>query len=450
PGSHLLLRQKASTNSAILASLSRGTSVKVLSTSGSWAKVTVSSKTGYVHADYLSSSKVSTSGSTSSSSAAKTVTKYVNVDPGSSLNMRTSPSTSASIITKLASGTVVQVLSEANGWAKVTAFGKTGYVSAQYLSSAEPLQGKSISKNYQSYGISLNEMVNIEMKANPQTDKKYSTYIRSDALIVDSKTNPKKGVVVGSNWNIRGGAGTNYWVVGKVSNGSTLQILGTVKGTDGKTWYKVSYNKTWVNASPEDVKYYVNPANFENDPVQCFQFLKLTQTANVDKDEINEKVLAGKGILAGKAESFITASKLSGVNELYLISHALLETKNGTSELANGVQYKGRTVYNMYGIGAYDGSAVTSGAAYAYNQGWFTPEAAIIGGAKFIESNYLKNGQDTLYKMRWNPSAAVSTRTASHQYATDIGWASKQVSSIYNLYSLLDSGQIILDIPKYQ
>ncbi|GER68680.1 hypothetical protein BpJC7_32150 [Weizmannia acidilactici] len=344
----------------------------------------------------------------------------------------------------------MQVLSEANGWAKVTAFGKTGYVSAQYLSSAEPLQGKSISKNYQSYGISLNEMVNIEMKANPQTDKKYSTYIRSDALIVDSKTNPKKGVVVGSNWNIRGGAGTNYWVVGKVSNGSTLQILGTVKGTDGKTWYKVSYNKTWVNASPEDVKYYVNPANFENDPVQCFQFLKLTQTANVDKDEINEKVLAGKGILAGKAESFITASKLSGVNELYLISHALLETKNGTSELANGVQYKGRTVYNMYGIGAYDGSAVTSGAAYAYNQGWFTPEAAIIGGAKFIESNYLKNGQDTLYKMRWNPSAAVSTRTASHQYATDIGWASKQVSSIYNLYSLLDSGQIILDIPKYQ
>ncbi|WP_151698203.1 SH3 domain-containing protein, partial [Weizmannia acidilactici] len=80
---------------------SRGTSVKVLSTSGSWAKVTVSGKTGYVHADYLSSSKVSTSGSTSSSSAAKTVTKYVNVDPGSHLLLRQKASTNSAILASL-------------------------------------------------------------------------------------------------------------------------------------------------------------------------------------------------------------------------------------------------------------------------------------------------------------------------------------------------------------
>jgi len=114
------------------------------------------------------------------------------------------------------------------------------------------------------------------------------------------------------------------------------------------------------------------------------------------------------------------------------------------------VEINGKTVYNMYGIGAYDATAVTSGAQFAYNAGWFTPQAAIIGGAQFIANGYINAGQDTLYKMRWNPNTAVSKGEASHQYASDIGWASKQVNQIYNLYHLLDSYKLVLDIPHYQ
>ncbi|KYC62362.1 Bifunctional autolysin Atl [Heyndrickxia coagulans] len=419
------------------------------------------SKTGYVRAAYLSGTKVSPptepkgpANGSSNGSGTATVQKYVNVSSGT-LNMRTAPSLTASIIAYLAKGTIVQVTSEQNGWAKIIASGKTGYVSAEFLASTAPSPaGSTILKNYQSYAITLNDMLNVQLQANPlpQTDKKYSTYIRSDALIVNSKTNPAKGVVIDGTWNVRGGAGTDYWTIGKLAAGSMVNIYSSVKGKDGKTWYQISYNKTWVNASPEDVKYYLDPKNFESDPVQSFQFLKLTETANVNKDEINKKILAGKGILAGKAESFLLAAKLSGVNEIYLISHALLETWNGTSQLAEGVLYKGRTVYNMYGVGANDSSAVESGAAFAYKAGWFTPEAAIIGGAKFIESNYLQRGQDTLYKMRWNQAgvANAKNRSATNQYATDIGWASKQVVTIYKLYSLLDSRKVKLDIPKYQ
>jgi len=138
------------------------------------------------------------------------------------------------------------------------------------------------------------------------------------------------------------------------------------------------------------------------------------------------------------------------VNEVYLIAHALLETGKGTSQLATGVKVNGKTVYNMYGIGAYDGTALASGAQHAYNAGWFTPEAAIIGGAKFIAQGYIGAGQDTLYKMRWNPSSAVMNGYASHQYATDIGWAAKQVNQIHNLYNLIDSYTLVLDIPTYQ
>ena len=452
--SSLVLRKSASTSSTILSSLKRGTTVQVLSTTGDWAKVNVGGKTGYVHTEYLSSTQVSTTNENESDGGKSTteeqIKKYVNVSPGSGLNMRTSPSTSASIITQLSNGTVVQVISEVNGWTKASANGKTGYVSSQYLSTISPKdKTQSDSKSYQSYSITLNNMKDLELKVNPQTDKKYTTFIRSDALVVDDSTGPTKGVVFGSGWNVRGGAGTDYWVVGQVTNGSVLQILSSVKGSDGYTWYQVSYDKTWVNASPDDVLYYLDPSNFSDDPVQLFQFLKLSETANVNKDEVNERILAGKGTLAGQAESFITAGNAYGVNELYLIAHALLETGNGTSKLATGVAYKGKTVYNMYGIGAYDNSPIDSGAEYAYNAGWFTPEAAIIGGAQFIAKSYIDAGQDTLYKMRWNPAAAAASNSASHQYASDIGWASKQVAQIYNLYQLLSSYQIKLEIPEY-
>src|SRR5699024_11105346 len=107
------------------------------------------------------------------------------------------------------------------------------------------------------------------------------------------------------------------------------------------------------------------------------------------------------------------------------------------------------TTYNMYGIGAIDSNPLECGAVRAYEEGWFTPEASIIGGAQFIGNNYVKAGQNTLYKMRWNPLAMDESGSASHQYATDIGWASKQVSTMYNLYREMGITTIYLDIPEY-
>ncbi|WML29541.1 hypothetical protein RCG24_16670 [Neobacillus sp. OS1-32] len=52
--------------------------------------------------------------------------------------------------------------------------------------------------------------------------------------------------------------------------------------------------------------------------------------------------------------------------------------------------------------------------------------------------------------MRWNPGGAVATGKATHQYASDIGWAAKQVAQMYNLYSLVDSYKLVLEIPKYK
>jgi len=455
-GSTLNMRKSASENASIVVKLARGVEVNVDSETNGWAKVEVYGQTGYVNSNYLSVTKPDTETNHSQEpspgqSNQTKAEKYVNVIYGSSLNMRSAGTSNAAIIAKLARGTVVTVLSEANGWAKVTANGQTGYVSSQYLSATPPLSPNtsknSIEKITQTYNISLKDMVKLEIPTNPQTDKKYNTYIRSDALTLTSSSS---GIVNGNGWSIRGGAGLNYWIVGKVNNQEPLKILAKVKGTDGHDWYQVSYNKQWVNASPDDISYYVNPDNFLNNTVDSLQFLKLSISTNLNTDEVNERILKGKGILQGMASTFIKASNTYGINELYLISHALLETNNGKSELANGVKINGRTVYNMYGIGAYDQRAVASGAQFAYNAGWFTPEAAIIGGAKFIADGYINAGQDTLYKMRWNPSAAALLGTATHQYASDIGWAAKQVQQIYNLYKLLDSYKLVLEIPKYK
>ncbi|MYL57159.1 mannosyl-glycoprotein endo-beta-N-acetylglucosamidase, partial [Virgibacillus halodenitrificans] len=331
-------------------------------------------------------------------------------------------------------------------WYRGNLDGKTVWIHPSDLS-ITPL--KVVIKNYSKYNLTLESMVDIQMRVNPQTDKSYPLWIREDAFRKGSISNGK-GIIQGDNWNLRRGPGTNFLIGGKIHSGTQVPLYSSRNGTDGYTWYHIKYTYGWVTADERDVRYYLNPANFLGDLQSSLQFLKLSQSANLDVSEVNSKILKGKGILSNKGEAFSKAANKYQVNEVYLISHALLETGNGTSELATGVKHKGRTVYNMYGIGANDGCAVSCGSEYAYNAGWFTPELAIIGGAEFVGKNYLSVGQDTLYKMRWNPDDADRYGYASHQYATDIGWASKQTNHMYKLYSMLDSYEMILDIPGYK
>ncbi|MFF2500930.1 SH3 domain-containing protein [Peribacillus sp. NPDC058075] len=447
----LNMRNNPSESASVIVKLARGVEVEVISESNGWSKVKAYGGEGYVNTQYLSATKPGPLPGLNPDEEGNTSVKYVNVNDGSSLNMRSAASATASIIAKLVNNTAVTVYSESNGWSRVTANGKTGYVSTQYLTVKAPegpgSSNGSIIRIDKEYDLTMEKMVEIQMAVNGQTDKKYKTYIREDGLTLINST---KGTVKGTGWRVRGGAGSDYWVVGPVSNNQSLNIKSKVKGSDGYYWYEVDYNKTWVSASPEDIEYNLNPNNFVNDPIHSFQFVKLSQVTNMNVSEVNNRILSGKGILQGQAATFTAAGEKYGVNEIYLISHALLETGNGTSPLATGVKVNGKTVYNMYGVGAYDGTALSSGAQYAYNAGWFTPEAAIIGGAEFIAKGYISAGQDTLYKMRWNPTAAERYGYASHQYATDIGWATKQVKQIYNLYSLLDSYKLTIEVPKYK
>ncbi|WP_054754880.1 SH3 domain-containing protein [Piscibacillus salipiscarius] len=216
------------------------------------------------------------------------------------------------------------------------------------------------------------------------------------------------------------------------------------------------------NATRDEVQYYADPENFQDrNADNFFQYLVLSQPAGLKAKEVNNKILYDKGILRGTGASFIQAGETHSMNEVYLLAHALHETGNGTAKLSTGVGIDTDTknptvikdtgdpkvdhvVYNMYGIGANDNCALECGALYAYEQGWFTPEEAIVGGAKFISVNYIQAGQDTLYKMRWNPDSP-----GDHQYATDVNWALAQTYRIADLYALINNYVLFFDIPEY-
>ena len=174
-----------------------------------------------------------------------------------------------------------------------------------------------------------------------------------------------------------------------------------------------------------------------------YQFLDLSRPNGVSAAELNS-YLAGKGVLAGQAEAFIEAANRYGLSELYLVAHAILETGNGTSALATGIEVNGTTVYNMFGIGAYDNSAEYSGSRYAYKEGWTTVSAAIIGGAKFISDNYVNAGQNTLYKILWNPE-----NPGTHQYATACDWATSQALNLDKLFKLFPGSIKTYDVPVF-
>lgn len=194
-------------------------------------------------------------------------------------------------------------------------------------------------------------------------------------------------------------------------------------------------------ASRSDVEKYLNPQNFTTGYAK-YQFLDLSVSNGISAASLNN-YLSGKGALEGKGEVFLAAAKASGISEIYLAVHSALESGNGTSELASGIDYNGVTVYNLFGIGAYDNDPINGGAKYAFDKGWTSVDAAIYGGAEWISSNYINSGQNTLYKMKWNPE-----KPATHQYATDVAWAVKQARTIKSLVEAA-GGELSFEVPVY-
>uniref|UniRef100_UPI00187C4184 glucosaminidase domain-containing protein n=1 Tax=Neobacillus niacini TaxID=86668 RepID=UPI00187C4184 len=277
----------------------------------------------------------------------------------------------------------------------------------------------------------------------------YKIEYNGKVLYVHSTFVSRLGQVTADTLNIRSEKSEGSHIYSKVTKDTLLTIL----EEDNSGWYRVNWGD-WRNATSSDVLSYLDPTNFVNDEIQRFQFMDLTKTSGVSKEALNQ-YLVGKGILAGQGQAFIDAGNKYGINEVYLMAHTLLETGHGKSELAKGILYNGKIVYNMYGVGALDSCPIECGAKTAYEKGWFTPYDAIVGGAAFIDDGYTNGNnkykvvQNTIYEMRWNPEVMATQRFAAHQYASDIGWAAKQVNTMYEVYKI-QPYTVFLEIPVYK
>lgn len=202
---------------------------------------------------------------------------------------------------------------------------------------------------------------------------------------------------------------------------------------------KKSHTWGWANATRAQTSSAMNVKRIWESNTQCYQMLNLGKYQGVSVSALN-KILKGKGTLDGQGKAFAEACKKNNINEIYLIAHAFLESGYGTSNFASG-RYG---AYNYFGIGAFDNDpdyAMT----FAKNKGWTSPAKAIMGGASFVRKDYINKGQNTLYRIRWNPK-----NPATHQYATAIEWCQHQASTIAKLYKQIGLKGIYFTRDKYK
>src|SRR5699024_12539216 len=76
--------------------------------------------------------------------------------------------------------------------------------------------------------------------------------------------------------------------------------------------------------------------NYVSRDTDVLQHLVLSGTSGISIVDLNEE-LENAGVLYGHGKTFQQASREANINELYLISHALLESGRGSSNLARGI-----------------------------------------------------------------------------------------------------------------
>ena len=208
----LNMRTGAGTGNSIIMTMPKGAEVIVQSTANGWSKVVYNDTVGYASAQYLSAA-----GEVSGSFGTGTIS-------GSDVRMRSGAGTSYSIIGTYDKGTQMKITGAAGNWYAVSYSGKTGYVSADYMTLSAGATSSGTSKPAQTPAPTPG-------------------------------TGGFNGAIIGTSVRMRSQPNTSSSILGYYSNGVTMTVLGSVEG-----WYKVSYNgktgyvsASYMRISPDNV-----------------------------------------------------------------------------------------------------------------------------------------------------------------------------------------------------
>lgn len=183
-GTSVRLRSQANTSSDTLGYYSNGVSLTALGSVEDWYKVSYNGKVGYMAAQYVRITPAN------SYSSAKSGTVS-----GDSVRMRMGPSTDFAAIGTLNKGVTVKISGEAGSWYEISANGKYGYMSKDYIKIVDTASADTVEK--------------------------------MDRI----------GIVTGNGVRMRSGAGMSYSTVGYYDKGIQVKVTGKTG-----SWYAVSYN----------------------------------------------------------------------------------------------------------------------------------------------------------------------------------------------------------------
>ena len=218
--------------------------------------------------------------------------------------------------------------------------------------------------------------------------------------------------------------------------------------TCGTTKYDLS--QRWYCASQEAIKYMMDPRNALTDEY-VFQFQNLSSSIG-DREAIKKMVENTFLYNDSYINAIMNAASRNSVSPFHIVSRILQEQgRDGNGVYVKGIVYNGRTVYNLFNIGA-TGSAgeYETGAKRAYEEGWFSVESSIMGGTKFIKTDYINRGQVSLYFQKYN--VVETGNLYNHQYMQNIEAARTEGLNTYNGYKKngIENSSFEFIIPLYQ
>ena len=260
------------------------------------------------------------------------------------------------------------------------------------------------------------------------------------------------------NWNIRvlyTGLDWNDVINAEdqVVSGSPKSLIHEYYGNQSAEWRngteKYDVSQEYYRASRKAIEYMMDPRN-SLQAAWIFQFQDLSSSTGT-REEIARMVSGTFLDTDSIINTIMSTAQEQGISPFHIVSRILQEQGNDGSGIMNGYEYLGRKVYNLFNINV-SGDVTTgilAGARYAYERGWFTPEASIKGGAEFLKNNYIGNGQTTLYFQKYN---VVSSPLYGNQYMTNIRGANDEGNIIYNSYnkSGIVNSSFTFIIPVYE
>lgn len=222
------------------------------------------------------------------------------------------------------------------------------------------------------------------------------------------------------------------------------------------TYYALE-GRTWFQAAPGVVAYYMDPRNFLTDS-ELFQFEKLAFSEASQTVQAIDAMLTGtfmkdktlknpEGADISYAQALLEIGREYNVSAFHLIIRCIQEVGWDGNACTNGTYEGYEGYYNFFNIGANTGA--TAGMAYAKNHGWDTPYKAIAGGAQVIGNGYIAIGQNTPYFQKFN---VVAGTIGSHQYMTNVQAPSSEGRNQKNKYSSLGflESSFTFRIPVYE